>query len=386
MLSSSEIKSKVNKWWDDGSFLSAHFKGIPFTKLEVPKIGLDKIKDIHENAINVFKSQEDLLNNSKEVKGYGYTIEWEQKNYKNIGTNRFIKKITIDTELDFLKILNKEKDFERFKINTKYILTELPELKEWIEQNPILVIENDKKWNDLIKVLKYFHKEHIPNKYYVRELPISIDTKFIENNSSTLRSLLDYLIPNKINSSKYFNERYSIKDKEKLIRVRILCDEILKAFNYSDFSIKLSDFTSREIKTDNIIITENELNFLTLPKKKNTIAIWSGGGFQVSHLANIDWLKSKNIFYWGDIDAAGLVILNQIRTYYPSVKSILMDKETFEKFYDNGKTEKLIFAKDLPGLNREEKEFYKYLNENKLRLEQEKIPQDEIVNIFFKLI
>ena len=385
MISYDEIKSKVKRWWDDGSFLQSSLKKIPFSKREVPKIGLDNIKNIHENAGAVFKSQDELIKNAKETKGYGYTIEWQEKNYKNIGNNKFIKRITIDTEADFLKLINKEKEFKRFKERVKYLEVELPELRSWMEENPLLVINNDEKWEDLVKVLRYFKHEHIPNKYYLRELPVSVHTKFIENNSTVLKSLLDFIIPNKINASKFFNERYSIKDKEKLIRVRILCDGIMKEFNYSDFSVRLSDFISNEILAENVVITENELNFLTLPKKENTIALWSGGGFQVSHLANIAWLRSKRIFYWGDIDAAGFAILSQIRTYYPSVKSILMDKITFDNYYDNGKTDKLISAKQLGGLDAAEIEFFNYLNENKLRLEQEKIPQSEIIAIMNRL-
>lgn len=381
MLSHNEIKIKVKKWWDDGSFLKSSMKEIPYFKREIPKIGLDNIQDIHKNVESVFKSQDELVKNSKEIKGYGYTIEWQEKNYKSIGSNKFIKKIWIDTEQDFLKIINKEKEFIVFNERAKYILEEFPELRKWIEENPLLVIENDKKWEELLRVLRYFKSDHVPNKYFIRELPVSVHTKFIENNSIILRSLLDCLIPNKIIASKYFNERYSIKTKEKLIRVRILCDEISAKFNYSDFSIRLSDFISREIHSVNVLITENELNFLTLPKKENTIAVWSGGGFQISHLANIEWLNNKRIFYWGDIDAAGLAILSQLRTYYRSTQSLLMDRSTFEKYYDGGKTDKAISARVLGGLTNEEFNFFGYLNENKLRLEQEKIPQSEVNNI-----
>ena len=88
MISYDEIKSKVKRWWDDGSFLQSSLKKIPFSKREVPKIGLDNIKNIHENAGAVFKSQDELIKNAKETKGYGYTIEWQEKNYKNIKFKR----------------------------------------------------------------------------------------------------------------------------------------------------------------------------------------------------------------------------------------------------------------------------------------------------------
>ena len=78
------------------------------------------------------------------------------------------------------------------------------------------------------------------------------------------------------------------------------------------------------------------------------------------------------------IDAAGLSILSQIRTYYPSAKSILMDRATFEKYYENGKSEKAISAKLLKGLTIEELNLFNYLNENKLRLEQEMCIRDRL--------
>ena len=62
-----------------------------------------------------------------------------------------------------------------------------------------------------------------------------------------------------------------------------------------------------------------------------------------------------------------------------------MDKITFDNYYDNGKTDKLISAKQLGGLDAAEIEFFNYLNENKLRLEQEKIPQSEIIAIINRL-
>ncbi|MBL7921153.1 MAG: hypothetical protein JNJ40_12620 [Bacteroidia bacterium] len=341
---------------------------------------------LSEDRSTIKEKVDYLEKNSKSKLGWGYEIEWESKSSRTWSEVNIPIKVYFSDETNFLKFIEKEKEHSEFRDNLKLITSQIPELAKWIKDNPLDVVKNSTKWTELLRVCLYFKSEHLPNKYYLRELPVSVDTKFIENNSSILRSLLDFLIPEKINVSNYFNERYSIKNKEKLIRIRILCDQIATEFNYSDFSIKLSDFISREIPSKNIVIAENELNFLTLPKKESTIAIWSGGGFQVSYIANVAWLKSKKIFYWGDIDAAGLTILSQIRTYYDSVKSILMDRATFEKFYDNGKTDKFISAKQLKGLTAEEIEFFNYLNENRLRLEQEKIPQLEIVELFKKII
>ena len=118
--------------------------------------------------------------------------------------------------------------------------------------------------------------------------------------------------------------------------------------------------------------TENKKNFLTLPQLKNTIALWSGGGFSVSYLKNIEWLKVKQFFYWGDVDAQGFHILNQFRSYFPSTIALMMNKQVlshFEKYIEVGTTT----AYHLPNLTKEEAILYEYLRQNNLRLEQEKI-------------
>ena len=56
MLSYIEIKSKIKKWWDDGSFLRASLSGTPYFKRDVPKIGLDDIKNIHKNICLLYTS------------------------------------------------------------------------------------------------------------------------------------------------------------------------------------------------------------------------------------------------------------------------------------------------------------------------------------------
>jgi hypothetical protein len=69
----------------------------------------------------------------------------------------------------------------------------------------------------------------------------------------------------------------------------------------------------------------------------DTIAIF-GSGFSVFNLKNVRWFDNLKLLYWGDIDVQGFEILSQFRSYFPQTKSILMDKLTFDKFFedDNG--------------------------------------------------
>ena len=107
-----------------------------------------------------------------------------------------------------------------------------------------------------------------------------------------------------------------MKYGEPLIRIRFLDTQLSPIETATDISLTLSEFNNFHSHCDNIFVAENLMNFLALPYLTKTIAIWSGGGFNVSYLKDIDWLKGKQFYYWGDIDAQGFQILNQFRIYF----------------------------------------------------------------------
>jgi hypothetical protein len=104
----------------------------------------------------------------------------------------------------------------------------------------------------------------------------------------------------------------------------------------------------------------------------DTIAIF-GSGFSVFNLKNVHWFDNLKLLYWGDIDVQGFEILSQFRSYFPKTKSILMDKESFDKFFedDNGTPTNISIRLNL---TEEEQQLYNILKTNNWRLEQEKIP------------
>jgi hypothetical protein len=269
----------------------------------------------------------------------------------------------------------------------KLIQNELLQLNEWVLNNPQTVIDNHGKWADLINVCRFFLTNPKPD-LYIRQLPIDLHTKFIEDNEPVIISLLDFLIPCAIKDSteKIISKRYHLKYDEPTIRIRIL-DKQLLIRDLSDIRMPLGAFEGLGINAINIIVTENKMNFLALPELPSTIAIWSGGGFLISHLRNTQWLQERRIFYWGDLDAHGFVILNQMRSYFKQAKSVMMDMETFERFNGEGVVfGKKVASTSLNYLDKEEVEMFDFLRANNLRLEQEKIKQDYADTFLQKLL
>ncbi len=380
-----EIRKQAERWYKD--FLIAFIKGENFFPKDI-RFGKIEPTQTLENFSKIHKDIQNLRNKSKEQLGYGYLIDFIKRKDQKIGEQQFPDRIYFENEIDYLKFINKEKEYQEFILAINQITNTIPNLNEWIMQNPLKVIENLGKWNDLIKICGFFISNPRPNRY-IRELPLELHTKFVEENKAVLRSLLDFLIEEYSNKDEsQFERRFNLKFDEPLIRLRILDEEIAEKYfsGLTDLSIPQTEFNTLNIRCKRVFILENKtnfsniLNFLTLPNMKNSIAIF-GRGFGLGLLKDALWLNDNQIIYWGDIDAHGFQILSQLRLYFPHTQSLLMDFETFNEFKDFTVTGTETNIDQLTNLTVEENQLFKHLlNLNKKnRLEQEKINHSFVV-------
>jgi len=371
MISPEEIKVKAGKKYF--SFLQSWMEGKPFEKLVIRGD-----KTYAKASLSEFEKEILLLiSQSRIKKGYGYTLAFQQVKTKYLGTQDLPTTIYFDTEQDLLKYLSKEKEVILFKENQEKIISTFPILKQWTIQNPSKIIQHPAEWDNLLKVCQYFKQTPVPN-LYLRELPVRVHTKFIERNQSILGELLDNLIPEYVNhQEKTFEKRFNLKTSEKLVRFKILDKEISRVFfsGIDDMAIPISQFEKLNLPVKKVIIVENKTTLytaLTLPKMDKAIAIF-GSGYSVSHLKQAFWLKNIELLYWGDIDVQGFEILSQFRGYFPQTKSILMDKATFDIYFEDDIGTPSHISIQL-NLTAAEQELYSLLKANQWRLEQEKIP------------
>lgn len=380
MITPTEIKNKTERKYI--SFLQSLVENIPFSRIDIRGD-----KSYSKSSLPEFEKEiQQIVSQSKEKKGFGYTLEFQKVKTKYLGIQDLPIAIYFDDQKDFLKFLGKEKEVDLFKSCVEKITNEFPELKEWIFKNPLRVIANQTEWESIMKVCKYFKQNPKPN-LYIRELPIKVHTKFVEKNQSVIKELLDILISEFINQDeKQFEKRFNLKFAEPQIRFKILDKEIGQKFfsGLDDIAIPVSQFENLNLPIKRAIVLENKTTFytaLTLPQMNRTIALF-GSGYSVSNLKNIRWFDNIELLYWGDIDVQGFEILSQFRTYFPKTKSVLMDRQTFDKFFEDDKGTPTNISIKL-NLTDEEYQLYDILKTKNWRLEQEKIPFD-YVNEFFK--
>ena len=137
-----------------------------------------------------------------------------------------------------------------------------------------------------------------------------------------------------------------------------------------------------------VLIVENKDSYLLFPEVEGGICVFGAGKAGPAICSQHDWIASaERLFYWGDMDADGLEILNSYRAAGIAVESILMDIESFgryERFGTRmaaGKRSLEDHARtDTPWLNDGEQRLYDLFFDGSwrgaLRVEQERIPLD----------
>ena len=385
MNSPSQLKQKAQRKYKE--FLQASIKETSFFPLKLP------VGKISQDYMELGKELTQLIDNSKNKIGYGYSLELTPKNTRKYGWQSLPTQITIDSEADYLKLLHKKSEFSKFKADIRLIHSLVPQLKQWLFEYPQKVVEHAGKWEGLLKVCRYFLANPNPN-LYIRELPIAVHTKFIEENTAIITSLLREILPhhaihdvNGDQKNHIFERKFSLKYDEPLVRMRILDQQVREknSFPVFDLLTPLSEFKQLNLQASNCFITENKMNFLTIPELQDSITIW-GCGYSVRIMNSVNWLFDYNIFYWGDFDPDGFKILSLFRGYFPQTISIMMDQSTFKEFEEFTVNVEPSQPEILSNLTSKEYSLYAFLCRQGKRLEQERINQKFVVQYLGRFI
>lgn len=94
----------------------------------------------------------------------------------------------------------------------------------------------------------------------------------------------------------------------------------------------------------------------------------------MTQLADIPWLKTEDVTYWGDLDAEGFEILNRLRECLPRVRSLRMDEAAVIEFQHLATAGNPVLEKPLSQLTETEQRAYTRLCDQAIRIEQEHLP------------
>ena len=326
----------------------------------------------------------------------GFRIVYKTVRHRVVGQQNLAAEAWIDCLDDAIALLGKQPQINAFKNLVELTRQRAPTLLGWVTDHPHKALALADQWPRLLDFIQWRQANPHPQ-IYLRQVSIpNLDSKFIEQHRADLIPLLDICLPvEQINSEqsgvKQFERRYGFLSRPIRVRLRLL-DPKLELIGPpadhaqhrdNDITLSASDFTALELQTtfisqlDRVFITENEINFLAFPAHPASLVIF-GSGYGFDALAQASWLASKQIIYWGDIDSHGFAILDQLRSKFPQVTSLLMDTATLTDHRQFWGQETKPESRPLPRLSANEQTTYQALINNrlgdKLRLEQERLP------------
>ncbi len=369
MIAPAEIKRKAERYYLP--FLQSWLRGEAFQPISWPAG-----RPANDFAVLRLEIQA-LQVGEKSVQKAGYRLEYQASQTRTFGKQTLPIRIWLDTPEDLLEVVSKTEEWICFCQDVELLRAQVPELTDWVEKAPQKFIAQHTIWQELLLVCRYF-RDHPRPGLYIRELPINVHTKFIEQHQGIVRELLDHVIPPTILGPREerFEQRYGLREDENQVRVRFLAGQLEERYRLpcDNLSLSCSHLARLDFSGQICLITENKMNFLTLPALENAIAIF-GGGFQVGNLAALPWLAACPIVYWGDLDAHGFQILSQLRAIFPHVISLMMDQATFDAFSLFSVRSTPFRIQRLPNLTEAEHHLFLYLALTTTRLEQEHIRQ-----------
>ena len=381
MITPTDIRTKAQKLWDSGRILQDAWAAGELFPWEIPFRKPNASAQMEQFA-QVRGWITTLKQASVEAKGYGYRIGYREVQHRQLGTQLLPDTLSFDTRDDLLRFIQKKQAFPALYQTGLETAAEFPVLRAWLLKYPTKLMEHAAVWSALLAVCRYFLLHPRPERY-LRELDIpGVDSKFIGQHKAILSELLDVVLPetaidpDSTGLRQYgFERRYGLKYDEPLLRLRLLDSALSPVAGVTDVSLPVSQLAQWEIPCQRVFITENKTNGLSFPPLANSIVLF-GLGYGVDALAEIPWLQTRHIVYWGDLDTHGFSILSRMRRYFPHTHSLLMDAQTLQQYAHLcvEEPENARCTDILQHLQPQEAAVYQHLQQTHQRLEQERLP------------
>ncbi|HMN21558.1 MAG TPA: DUF3322 domain-containing protein [Ottowia sp.] len=376
-----DLRAQVQRLWDRGELLRATVTDAiawPL-RLSLKTPGASDLSDRFEAVRNWVRA----ITETPQVR-----IEWREWNHRVQGTQRLPDAVWLDSLQEALAFIGKARQAQRFADLWRQTAAAQPSLLAWLSRRPIRALELADRWERLMAVVAWLQAHPRPGVYLRQVDAPGVDSKFIEAHRGVLAELLDLGLPPEViergaTGVAQFTRRFGFRDKPLRIRFRLL-DPSLPSLPgcqalpgvLADITLDAISFAALALAVDRVFITENETNFLAFPAVAEAVVVF-GAGYGWEALARAAWLDRCQLLYWGDIDTHGFAILNQLRGYFPSAVSFLMDRETLLAHRPHWGEEPEPARHPLSRLTTEEAAVYDDLrfdlHQPRLRLEQERI-------------
>jgi hypothetical protein len=205
-----------------------------------------------------------------------------------------------------------------------------------------------------------------------------IDSKFMERHRALVTALLDIRFDGQASQLGLSSFLDAADEGDHWLLVAPLSPGLLP---FAQQRVRARELRDTPLPAKRILLIENDRCLHLLPALPDTIAVL-GSGLDLAWLC-ADWLRGRDLGYWGDMDTWGLRMLARARGFQPRLVPLLMDQLLFERLADTLAVPEPITAGSTSpsGLTGAEQALYQHLiKQAKGRIEQEFLPRSIVAD------
>jgi len=360
--------------WRRGTPLATEASGAEFTPLRVPVRGpAPRERGAHFDNLRLWV---DAWHSAPKP----IRVEWKTVGDRVLGRVRLPVAAYLDSVDDVAKVCGAQalKDLLMFREN----LSMTPEpFRGFAVCRPLRVVAIGSDWNAVLSAAAWLG-ENPDSGLHARQIPAEgVHTKIVEKYRRDIADLAPAVGPAAVSGRGWFAARYGLASKPARIRMRLLDRSLPGVGPYSDVEVPVREAAANPVAAEQVLVVENEVTFLALPEMDGVVAVFGGGRAAASLVEHVPWLSNPPIWYWGDLDTWGFVILDGLRGIAggrTEVRSLLMDETTLLEHRGSWVTEETPTSLACENLTPTEADTYSGLISNRwghqVRLEQERIP------------
>lgn len=318
---------------------------------------------------------------------YPDLVQWQQRKFKQLSDQSVPVRLVIPDLNALVQLLGQQQQLQHWMkkisellqqdfVQVQHEKTLFHTLIEYLEQ---LEQYSGQDWQLLISLIAQL-KANMGAGHYLRALPLQqVDTKFLERNLVLVEAICDVLHDGEVQAVGGLLAWLNCLDRPKgWITIKPLCPQVQQSLGgLPIFQLSSDVLRQFELPAEHIIVVENIQSGIALPILNNSIVI-CGGGKNVAWM-DADWLKLKQVSYWGDIDSEGLNILSMVRQKVPHLTALMMDEATVLQFQNKMVDEPDSVFSEPQYLTQDELLLFRKLKNRSYhnrRLEQERITRD----------
>lgn len=396
---SRQVDLHAGAWLHDGPPASDASVSVPLHPPRIPASATDA--EAGAAFIRSWQATEQTWRKS----GLSAEIHWSERNWRSWGVQTVPERVQITGADAICAVAGRGSEWRRWVSHRDALMLVITESRgpEVNSEEPLrsAVAATWKRWarmadgevEKLGAVVAWFldnpNSGLLPRAVAVR----GVDGKWLEQHNSVVRRLVSGARGDESGGT----GELGLSRRPAMIRLRLLDPRLGPGWPSTDVSAPATDmavlWTQSEptgigvVKQEperprTAIIVENLETFLSLPAGEfgdGAVAVW-GAGYGATELARLRWLQECRVLYWGDLDAHGFGILNGLRGSDENldVRSVLMDRATFEKYADLSVPDPSATRATFMHLTAEEADTLDALVvAGDKRLEQERIPWPE---------